>query len=90
MQIPRTATPEELVRAFQQVGPIVTGKLLTDINVGTSETTVQHRLGRVPQGWIEVNPQYGVADVEQSSAADATNLYLRATGAVTGAKLWVW
>ncbi len=89
MDLPNNPTPLDVWRAFQQIGPIATGRALVAVEVGTTETAIPHYLERVPQHWFELSPQDGADAVLQSSPPDETNLYLIAAGAVS-ADLWVW
>lgn len=89
MDIQNNPTPEEVWRAFKSIGTIATGRALDAISVGTSETTVRHYLGRVPQYWMELSPQSGADRIEESAAPDETYLYLIAATATTSS-LWVW
>ena len=89
MDIPNNPTPEDIWRAFQKIGPFATGRVLDAITVGTSSTPVKHFLGRVPQYWVELNPQNGAALVKEAAAPDSTYLYLIASSAVTSSLL-VW
>jgi hypothetical protein len=69
--------------------PMLDGLLLTNINVGTSETKVEHQLRRAPIGWIIVNKSAN-ADVWQSSGAlNTAFLNLQASAPVT-ISLWVF
>lgn len=90
MKIPVGFTPAELVRAFEQLGPIVLGRHIGPIAVGTASTKQAHGLGRVPLGFIEVSPQNGAAVVKKAAAPDATYVYLIASSAVTAAEIWVY
>lgn len=68
--------------------PLLNGTLLTDVAVSTSETTVYHRLGRLPVGFFVVGNN-AAAIVYSSSASDETGLYLRGSAACT-VNLWVF
>jgi hypothetical protein len=54
---------------------------LSRTTVGTTETRIQHKLGRQPTGWLESSKE-GDARVWQTKEPDANYLYLRASAAV--------
>lgn len=69
--------------------PLLDGRLIEDITLSTSETLVDHKLGRAYRGWIIVDKD-AIQDVYVSSAALPERfLALTAGGAVTVA-LWVF
>lgn len=49
--------------------PLLGGRILADITVGTSTTNIPHLLGQAWKGWIVVKNSNG-ATVEQSSQVD--------------------
>lgn len=67
---------------------ITDGHQLSDIDIGTSATSVPHKLGRLPRGYVLVG-QDADARIWRDSAADRVNLYLKASAAVT-ASIWVY
>jgi hypothetical protein len=80
---------DKLIRVINAIArkPIVDGHVVT-ADIATTETKVEHGLGRVPQGWIALTPS--VLSIGQSRAADENFLYLLSTGAQPGQKFWVF
>ena len=72
----------EIERVVKELGEISTGKLLRSIALTTTQTSVPHTLGSVPNGYIVV---YRSADarVWDSASPDRNNFYLTASAAVT-------
>lgn len=68
--------------------PFADGVLLQDISVNGA-TSVPHRLGRLPRGWIELAPGGSARVYETRSERSATVLVLNAASAVT-IDLWVY
>lgn len=66
--------------------PIVTGQALTGISIGTSQTTVSHKLGRKPIGFLVIGLNTN-AVVYEAAPADEANFYLVASLACT-ASFW--
>jgi hypothetical protein len=71
--------------------PILEGRLVTDISVGTTATDVAHKLGRPYRGWWVVdNDTAATIRRDASSTADnAVFLTLIASSAAT-VSLWVF
>lgn len=87
MRVPAKPTQDEIRRAFELIGPIALGRLVSGRDVGTSETAIAHGLGRVPLGWIEVSR--GLNPARESAPPDEKYLYLL-SGATITPKLWVF
>ena len=90
MRLPVSHSPADLVRAFDQIGPIVMGKMVGPVAVATTSTKVAHGLGRVPIGFVEVSPADGSERVLNAAEPDATFLYLVADIATTVSRVWVF
>lgn len=67
--------------------PLLDGRLITDVAVATTATSIPHKLGRQPLGWV-LTDQDTAATVRRS-AWDAKHLTLIASAACT-VGLWVF
>ena len=67
---------------------IVNGVLLKDVALTTSQTSIAHKLGRVPTGVILVRTPVQL-DIWEPTAADKDFLYIQASAATT-VNLWVF
>ncbi len=70
----------------QIVGPFLGGNLLTGISVGTSPTTISHKLGRQPQLWL-IADQNTLATVKRT-AWNTNTITLQASSACV-ISIWV-
>lgn len=66
---------------------LINGQLLSNIALANGTTAVDHKLGRMPNGWFLVSPQ-GAATVYQTAVNNLT-LTLSSNAAITTA-LWVF
>ena len=64
------AAVEDTVSQLNQV-PILDGILLTDVSVGTSQTIVNHKLGRKPRGYMVVSQSALATVANQAFTSDA-------------------
>jgi len=69
--------------------PLLDGMLLEDIALTTTETQVNHKLGRVPNGWIIVKKNAAQDVYESGTTLTDRFLSLTAAGTVT-VSLWVF
>ena len=69
--------------------PLLDGVLLKDIDLTTTETLVNHTLGRLPQGWIIIKKDAAQDVYESGTTLQQRFLSLTAGGAVT-VSLWVF
>lgn len=98
--VPQTGLPS-VDRAILRVNDAVQDALRTPlqcplldgvqvaVSIGTSDTVVEHRLGRQPLGWFVVDSETSGAWSLRRSAWDERTLTLIATAAFTGA-IWVF
>ena len=77
---------DEIFREIQQ--NFLYGVEIKDVALSTTASTISHKLGRAPIGWM-VTRKNGQGDIWESSAPDSRflNLISDATPTVT---LWVW
>jgi hypothetical protein len=66
-----------------QASPLSTARLLTDVAIATSATTVYHGLGRVPRGWSIVGLQTMAIIWETSTARNVSAITLQSSAAAT-------
>lgn len=87
---PVVAWAVDVVRAIKELQdvPLLNGVLLEDVSVGMSDTTIQHKLGRVPRGYLVVKLDAGSA-VWQPAAATSSHIHLQAASDVV-ISLWVF
>lgn len=71
--------------------PLVGGRLLESVTLSSGDNILEHKLNRVPQGWLLVSPPNGVTVTQSttSSADDTKFLVVSASGAAT-ASFWVF
>ena len=71
---------------------IVDGVLIKDIDVGTSDTVVNHKLGRSPLGWIVVKRNENAVIYESSTTNNNRDkvLILQASSATTDTYFWIF
>jgi hypothetical protein len=74
--------------------PLLSGRLIEDISLtpGGAATTVEHKLGRMPRGWIVTRQEaVGVAMAALSASWDENNLYIwNNTAGPTFVSVWVF
>lgn len=75
---------------FEKIGisPFVSGSIV-DATIGTSDTQVEHKLGRAYQGWLLVDKQ-GPGDVYSQPATDATREVTLKSTAIVKVKLYIF
>lgn len=80
----------DVVRALKdlQAVPFLDGVRLDNVAIGTTDTLVQHKLGRVPRGFWWINPSAGTF-VWQPAAPTNTHIHLQA-GMDVVADVWVF
>lgn len=71
---------------FNQV-PIINGRLMEDINITTTATAYEHKLGRVPIGWIVLDR--GANVTVWRTAWDDKTITLDSTGFTT-IRVWIF
>jgi hypothetical protein len=81
-----TSNLREWAKQFSDI-PFLSGRLIEDIDVKTSQTTVSHNLGRVPAGYIIVYKS-SAGDIWATSKDD-THLVLDTSANVT-ISIWVF
>lgn len=68
--------------------PLLNGILLTGVELGVGNTVLNHKLGRIPQGWI-ITDIDGTAEIYRNAAFNNLTLTLNSdTAIVVG--LWVF
>ena len=71
---------------------IIDGVLVKAIDVGTTDTIVNHKLGRSPLGWIVVKRNEDAVIYESATANNDRNrfLILQASSATTDTYFWIF
>ena len=71
---------------------IIDGVLIKDIDVGTSDTIVNHKLGRPPLGWLIVKRNENAVIYESATTNNDRNrfLILQASSATTDTYFWIF
>lgn len=69
--------------------PILDGNLIEDVVLGSTETKVNHKLGRRYRGWVIVDKSANQSVWAATSAISERYLSLTASGTVT-VSLWVF
>jgi len=83
------ALQENVYQFVNQINPVISsGVLLTSISVGVSPLKIEHKLGRVPQGFYVVDKNSN-SNVWRSSASDNRYITLSASAPST-ISLWVF
>ena len=72
-------SPQDVTRAFEELGDIVTAKFMPGRTIRTSETPIAHGLRRMPIAWFPVNT--GSVRPVQTSASDEQYIYASASTA---------
>jgi len=80
----------ELADAVDNINEIriLDGVQLTDVVLSASDTLVNHKLGRVPIGWV-ITDKNAAETVFRNADYDSSHLTLQASGAVT-VGIWVY
>lgn len=96
--LPRVADPDTQ-QALDRIATVLaelprvellSGKLLTEVSIGTSETPVAHTLDAVARGYILVGHDIAATfQIYKTQSHDKNYLYLASTTAVV-ADLWVF
>lgn len=82
---------DHLLRVINAIArkEIIDGRLI-EVQLSPAPTRVEHKLGRVPRGWIVVNPIRGETFTEYQSP-DERFLYISSlSSAVFTARIWVF
>lgn len=69
--------------------PMLDGRLIENVVLGTTETLIEHKLGRAYQGWIIVNKNAAQDVYVSSTSLPKKHLALTAGGTVT-VSIWVF
>jgi hypothetical protein len=70
---------------------LINGQLLSSVTLQNGTTAVNHKLGRLPQGWFVVSPQGPSGNVYQASQQPNPTLTLSlVNNAVLITDLWVF
>ena len=71
---------------------LVSGVLIKDIDVGTSDTVVNHKLGRTPLGWIVVKRNENAVIYESATTNNNKDkfLILKASSVTTDTHFWIF
>ncbi len=72
----------DFVRPLER-NPILDFIILRDVDVGTTATEIQHKLGRSWQGWFVISRSSSVVPYESTQTDDTKYLTLIAGSAVT-------
>ena len=72
--------------------PIIDGVLVKDVDVGTSDTVVNHKLGRSPLGWIVIKRNENAVIYESATTNNNKDkfLILKASSATTDTHFWIF
>lgn len=82
---------DSIRRAFEGLtkSPIVSGSLITDIDLSTTAIRVEHKLGRKPLGYIVVRQNANAVVYEQDEERQDLFLNLRSSATVR-VSLWIF
>lgn len=71
---------------------VVDGQIVTVDSIGGTMVRVQHKLGRVPNGWILVNGHTSADTIVELLPPDSNFIYLSTSGftTMTNRKFWVF
>lgn len=72
----------EFVRPLE-LNPILDGRIIEDVVIGTSATDISHKLGRKWVGWFVVSRTSGVVPYESTQTDDTKYLTLIAASSIT-------
>tara|TARA_R100000664_G_scaffold25460_1_gene35450 strand:- start:2505 stop:2828 length:324 start_codon:yes stop_codon:yes gene_type:complete len=89
-----TQTQSNVNTALKQIAnsAIIDGVLIKNIDVGTADTIVNHKLGREPLGWIVVRKNE-TGEIYESSTVNKNRdkvLILRGSTATTDTNFWIF
>lgn len=89
-----TQTQSNVNTALKQIAnsAIIDGVLIKNIDLGTADTIVNHKLGREPLGWIVVRKNEA-GEVYESSTVNKNRdkfLILRGSTATTDTNFWIF
>ena len=89
-----TQTQSNVNTALKQIAnsAIIDGVLIKNIDVGTADTIVNHKLGREPLGWIVVRKNEA-GEIYESSTVNKNRdkfLILRGSTATTDTNFWIF
>ena len=89
-----TQTQSNVNSSVKQIAnsPIIDGVLIKNIDVGTTDTVVNHKLGREPLGWIIVRKNEA-GEVYESTTVNKNRdkfLLLRGSTATTNTNFWIF
>ena len=89
-----TQTQSNVSSAVKQIAnsPIIDGVIIKDINIGTTDTEVNHKLGREPLGWIVIRKNEA-GEVFESTTVNKNRdkfLLLRGSAVTTNTNLWIF
>ena len=89
-----TQTQSNVNTALKQIAnsAIIDGVLIKNIDLGTADTIVNHKLGREPLGWIVVRKNEA-GEVYESSTVNKNRdkfLTLRGSTATTDTNFWIF
>jgi hypothetical protein len=89
IELDRVQSNVELFAGSLQNIPLLNGRLVTDVALTTSETLIEHKLGRAIRGWIIVDKNASQDVYRSSEDLPERFLPLTAAGTVT-VDLWVF
>ena len=89
-----TQTQSNVNTAVRQIAnsPIIDGVLIKNIDVGTTDTVINHKLGREPLGWIIVRKNEAWEIYESTTVNNNRDkfLLLRGSTATTDTNFWIF
>ncbi len=89
-----TQTQSNVNTAVRQIAnsPIIDGVLIKNIDVGTTDTVINHKLGREPLGWIIVRKNEAGEIYESTTVNNNRDkfLLLRGSTATTDTNFWIF
>ena len=89
-----TQTQSNVNSAVKQIAnsPIIDGVVIKEVDVGTVDTVVNHKLGREPLGWIIIRKNEA-GEVYESTTVNNNRdkfLLLRGSTATTDTNFWIF
>ena len=89
-----TQTQSNVNTVVKQIAnsPIIDGVLIKEVDIGTADTVVEHKLGREPLGWIVVRKNE-TGEVYESTTSNPNRskfLLLKGSTATTDTNLWIF
>ena len=89
-----TQTQSNVNTAVKQIAnsPIIDGVIVENIDVGTTDTVVNHKLGREPLGWIIVRKNEAGEIYESTTVNNNRDKFqlLRGSTATTDTNFWIF